>query len=205
MIGLLLRQTGVVVKFTTALVFFSAMLVPMAAHADVAAGREKAKTCVACHGENGNSTQPAIPSLSGQPKQFIVTQLFMFRDGKRKDPQMAPFAANLTNADLRDLADYFSEQKPVPVASKLDPAKIAAGKRIAEAQNCTTCHGPALMGIQHIPRLAGQHAEYLRAQLQGFKASTRFDMDGQMTSAAQVLTPADIELLAEYLAGLATP
>ena len=58
------------------------------------------------------------------------------------------------------------------------------------------------MGQQHIPRLAGQQAEYLRAQLRGFKAATRFDMDGNMTSAAQPLSEADIDVLVNYLASL---
>ncbi len=64
------------------------------------------------------------------------------------------------------------------------------------------CHGPALLGLQHIPALAGQQPEYLKTQLLGFKAQTRFDMDGNMTAAAQPLTPADIDLLAQYLASL---
>ena len=72
----------------------------------------------------------------------------------------------------------------------------------AEPWRPRQCHGPALRGQQHIPRIAGQHAAYLRAQLQGFKASTRFDLDGVMTSAAQPLTAPEIDLLAEYLSGL---
>ena len=64
------------------------------------------------------------------------------------------------------------------------------------------CHGATLLGQQHIPRLAGQQREYLRAQLRGFKAQTRFDMDGQMTSAAQALSEADIDTLANYLAAI---
>ena len=67
------------------------------------------------------------------------------------------------------------------------------------------CHGPALSGLQHIPRLAGQQHEYLRVQLHGFKAGTRADLDGNMTSAAQALSAADIDILADYLAGLGTP
>ena len=65
-----------------------------------------------------------------------------------------------------------------------------------------TCHGAELHGQQHIPRLAGQRADYLKAQLLGFKAQTRFDMDGNMTSAAQPLTAADVEALASYLSTL---
>ncbi len=208
MIGALREALRGAQQYSAAAIAATALIIaitPGPAMADAAAGREKAKACVACHGVDGNSTQPAIPSLSGQPQQFIVTQLFMFREGKRKDAQMSPFAVNLTNADLNDLADYFSMQKPTRVANPASAEKSAIGKRLAEQNNCTQCHGPALLGLQHIPRVAGQHAQYLRTQLLGFKASTRFDMDGQMTSAAQALSPADIDILAEYLAGLGTP
>ena len=176
-----------------------------AAAADAEAGKQKAQTCIACHGPAGNSANPVIPTLAGQPQQFIVTQLFMFREGKRKDAQMSPFAANLSNADLNDLAAYFSSQPHAPPSHTTAPDRAAAGRRIAEQQNCTACHAKNLMGQQHIPRLAGQQADYLRTQLRGFKASTRFDMDGQMTSAAQALSDADIEILADYLSGLGAP
>ena len=181
------------------------LLPSSAAAADAEAGRQKAQVCAACHGPAGNSANPAIPTLAGQPQQFIVTQLFMFRDGKRKDAQMSPFAANLSNADLNDLAAYFSAQAHAAPSHTTAPEKVAAGRRIAEQQNCTACHGKNLMGLQHIPGLAGQQAEYLRTQLRGFKASTRFDMDGNMTSAAQSLSDADIDILADYLAGLGAP
>lgn len=170
--------------------------------ADAEAGRQKSQTCVACHGPGGNSVNPAMPSLAAQPEQFIVTQLFMFREGNRKDPQMSPLAKNFTNADLNDIAAYFSAQPLAPPARVTAPDQAAAGRRLAEQHHCVACHGPALVGLQHIPRLAGQQFEYLRAQLRGFKASTRFDTDGQMSSAAQPLSDADIEILADYLSGL---
>jgi cytochrome c553 len=173
--------------------------------ADVAAAKQKAAPCAGCHGPDGNSTNPAIPSIAGQPKQFIVTQLFMFREGNRKDPQMSPMAAPLSNADMNELAAYFSAQKHAAPAKPLPADKAAAGRSVTEKYNCTQCHGPQLLGQQHIPRLAGQQAQYLKTQLRGFKASTRFDMDGQMTSAAQVLTDQDIELLGDYLSGLDVP
>ncbi len=143
-----------------------------------------------------------MPSLAAQPEQFIVTQLFMFREGIRKDPQMSPIAKNLTNADLNDLAAYFSTQPLTPPARITAPDKVVAGRRLAVRFNCVQCHGPALKGLQHIPRLAGQHRQYLLTQLHGFKAATRFDSDGNMTSAAQPLSNADIEILADYLAGM---
>lgn len=170
--------------------------------ADLEAGRQKAQGCFACHGPGGNSTNPAMSSLAGQPAQFIAMQLFQFREGIRKDPEMTPMAAGLSNADLNDLAAYFSAQRPAAPAHAVDPATAAAGRHLTEQHHCVQCHGPALTGQQHIPRLAGQQREYLRVQLRGFKAGTRADIDGNMTSAAQLLSDADIEILADYLAGL---
>jgi cytochrome c553 len=179
-----------------------AAYLPGAPAADVEAGRKKAQACIACHGPGGNSSNPAVPSLAGQPQQFIVTQLIMFRLGNRKDPQMSPAAANLTNTDLNDLAAFFSAQKSTSAPRAIDPSRAAAGRRLTEQHHCVACHGPALKGQQHVPGLAGQQRQYLRTQLIGFKAGTRFDMDGNMSSAAQPLSDSDIEILADYLAAL---
>jgi cytochrome c553 len=172
------------------------------AAADVEAGRQKAQVCVACHGPAGNSTNSAMPSLAGQPAQFLSIELYQFREGTRKDPQMTPVAANLGNADMDDLAAYFSAQKMEPTGHKTDPANAALAPTLARQFYCVQCHGPALLGQQHIPRLAGQHFEYLRTQLRGFKAGTRADLDGNMTSAAQALADHDIDVLVDYIAGL---
>jgi cytochrome c553 len=173
-----------------------------AAEADIEAGRQKAQVCFACHGPEGNSANPLMPTLAGQPAQFISIELFQFREGNRKDPQMTPLAANLTNADMNDLAAYFSAQKPRPPSHKTDPANAATAPKLAQQFNCVQCHGKALLGQQHIPRLAGQQFEYLRTQLRGFKTQTRADLDGNMTSAAQALTDKDIDALVDYIAGL---
>ena len=172
--------------------------------ADAEAGKAKAQVCAACHGNDGNSIDPAVPSLAGQPAQAIATQLFQFREGNRKDPQMSPMAAKLSNADLNDLAAYFAGQKMAPPKHHTAPASGAAGPELAKKLNCTQCHGPALLGQQHIPRLAGQQLEYLRNQLRAFKAGKRADLDGNMTAAAQALSDKDIEVLADYIAGLGT-
>ena len=202
------RGSGAVcaVCATCAVCAVLALLIPgdlaVAAGPELEAIRKKAEPCTACHGPDGNSTIPSIPSLAGQPKQFITTQLVMFREGRRLNAQMAPFVASLSNADINDLGTYFAAQARVATGRPLSAEAMAAGRALAERLNCVQCHGPALKGQQHIPGLNGQHTEYLRAQLQGFKAQTRFDMDGNMTSAAQPLTAADIDLLAGYLASL---
>jgi cytochrome c553 len=164
--------------------------------------QQQAQTCGACHGANGNSPTPEVPSLAGQPKQFITTQLVMFREGRRLNPVMAALTANMSNADINALGSYYAALPAMATAAPQSDDHQKAGRARAEQLNCVQCHGAALKGQQHIPRLAGQQAAYLRIQLHGFKAQTRFDMDGNMTSAAQAMTPDDIELLATYLAAL---
>ena len=176
-----------------------------ASAADIEAGKRKAALCEACHGPEGNSVIPVNPSIAGQPAQFIATALYFFRAGNRKDPQMSPIAAPLSNADMNDLAAYFSSIKVAPPKHKASAESAASGPGLTQKFMCTQCHGPALLGVQHIPRIAGQQPDYLRVQLTGFKASKRSDMDGNMTSAAQALTEKDIEVLADYLGGLAVP
>ena len=181
---------------------FSALPLQKVGAADIAAGEEKARICAACHGEGGNSMNPEVPSLAGQPAQFIATALFMFREGSRVNQQMTAMAKPLKNAEMNDIAAYFAAQKPAPPRHQSKPENVAAGPAMAKKFNCSQCHGPRLLGQQHIPRIAGQPYQYLRAQLLGFKAQRRFDIDGNMTSAAQALTEQDIEVLADYLAGI---
>jgi len=170
--------------------------------ANIEAGKAKAATCFACHGPNGNSLNPEIPSLSGQPAQAISTALFRYREGNRKNPIMTPLAADLSNADMNNLAAYFSAEKRTTTHITSDK-NLALGPELANKYNCTQCHGPNLLGLQHIPRVAGQQHEYLITQLRGFKAQTRSDMDGNMSSAAANLNEADIVILSDYIAGLA--
>ena len=177
------------------------LLAPGPARAGIEEGRAKAEVCVSCHGAAGNATLAGIPSLSAQPRQFLVSALFQFREGKRASPVMTPLAANLTNTDLNDLAAYFSAQPANPGAPAA-PAIIEAGRRLAADNNCVACHAANRLDQQPIPRLAGQQADYLREQLKAFKASVRADPDGTMTSAAQAWSADHIETLATYLAGL---
>ncbi|MDB5882019.1 MAG: cytochrome c, class [Ramlibacter sp.] len=177
----------------------------MPAGAGVEEGRQKAQACVACHGPDGNSQAPAFPSIAGQPRQFIEMSLIMFREGRRINEVMKPIVDKMSNADVRDLAQYFAGQTMAPPARKPDAEVAARGREITEKNNCVQCHGPRLTGQQHIPRLAGQHKEYLLAQLKGFKAAKRADFDGTMTSAAQALSADQLDLVADYLSTLSPP
>ena len=74
--------------------------------------QEKAAVCSGCHGENGISQTENIPSLAGQPDQFLQWQLVFFRAGSRKNEQMQPIAEEITNEDIRNLGAYFAAMTP---------------------------------------------------------------------------------------------
>jgi cytochrome c553 len=180
-----------------------AFLVTTTAHAaDPDPIEQKVQACIACHGADGSSKLPDTPSLAGQPKQFITTQLVMFREGNRKNAVMNAMAAPLSNADINGIGGYFASKTLAPPTTTASANVVAEGEKLTQTMNCVQCHGPQLKGQQHIPRIAGQQAEYLKVQLTGFHAGTRFDMDGNMTAAAQALTTDQIEVLANYLGSL---
>ena len=133
---------------------------------------------------------------------FTHWQLIKYRDGRRKDAQMAPFAARLTDEDMADLAAFYAAQTPVRREATLDPRKVEDGKKAAVFYQCTSCHRQTLAGHEQIPRLAGQDLDYLRRLIRGFKEKTASDLDGTMTMAAVPLTEQDIESLAQFLASL---
>lgn len=197
-------MTGTAFRFprTVAMQIAAVLFLAGAGMALAAEEPQLARACEGCHGPGGRSANPQVPSLAAQPRQFIATQLLMYREGNRKNPVMSPLTSQLTNADINQLAAFFSVQAPATPVAALPPERAGAGRLLTQQYFCVNCHGPAVHGQMHIPRLAGQQAEYLRVQLRGFRAMTRFDMDGQMSSAVQALTPADIDLLADYLSTL---
>lgn len=86
-------------------------LAPTAHAGDPAAGKEKAKVCAACHGENGVSQAPDFPKLAGQYNDYLVRALNDYKSGARKNPIMAGQVANLKREDIADLAAYYSSQQ----------------------------------------------------------------------------------------------
>jgi len=174
---------------------------------DAEAGRQKAEeACAPCHGKDGISEQPIVPSLAGQGNDYVVLALFQFRNGHRPSETMAQFAAPLADKDLGNLAAYYSGLKPWKPVRQSSAEALAVAPGIAQQKNCVQCHnGPGLQGQQSVPRIAGQQIEYLAAQLKLFKAGTRGDIDGNMTSAAQELSDKDIDILADYISGLSAP
>ena len=158
--------------------------------------------CVGLPRPGGKSTDPMYPILAGQTSRYLYLQLRDFQEGRRSDPQMSPMAKDLTRDEMRELADYFAEQKPPPQTFKVDPAKATLGQAKADETLCTMCHLGGFAGQNEIPRVAGQHYDYIVKQLRDFKARKRTNDAGNMTSVAEHAERQDIENLAHYLAGL---
>ena len=174
---------------------------PAGAQGD-AAIREKDQACFACHGPNGNSENPLFPVLAGQSWRYIYIELKDFKEGRRKDPVMSPMAADLSRDDMIALGNFFAAQKPLPIKFKADDARVAAGKKISDAVLCPMCHLGGFVGQNEIPKVAGQYPEYIRKQLEDFKARRRTNDAGNMTSVAGTLSDEDIENLSHYIANL---
>ena len=163
--------------------------------------------CQNCHGLHGDSVSSTFPRLNGQQEDYIVSQLKNFRDHSRTDPHARAYmwgmASQLDDANIAGLAKYFASQKPTKPQG--GGALAAAGKDIymngAAAQNvpaCQACHGDNGEGNSVMPRLAGQHADYLKAQLEAFRSTLR--ESDIMHANTKEMTNSQIEALVSYLA-----
>jgi cytochrome c553 len=172
--------------------------------ADVAAGKEKAGLCAGCHGEGGISQTENIPSLAGQPDQFVQWQLVYFRAGTRKSEQMQPIVEQINNDDIRNLGAYFASLAPSK-ASKPDdnPDLSAKGAQAAAGRRCASCHTDTFAGTKAVARIAGQREEYLLKALHDYKSGARSGSGvAAMADVAYSLSEEEITALAHYLAHL---
>ena len=185
---------------------------------DAEAGKAKSVTCNACHGADGNSSNPVWPSLAGQHAPYTVAQLKAFKDGKRSDPLMATQAMLLSDEDMANLAVYFESLTPAAqtvasVGGMSQDEVVSRGEALYRGGDledktsaCLACHGPSGDGnpAAAYPAIAGQHAAYTAKQLRDYRSGTR-TTDGktrQMQDIAATLDDKDIEALSAYIQGL---
>jgi cytochrome c553 len=176
---------------------------PLARAADVAAIKEKAEVCGACHGANGISQTENIPSLAGQPDQYIQWQLVFFRAGSRKNEQMQPIVEPLTNEDVRNFGAYFASlEPPAPPEKDDNPDLSKKGAQAAVGRRCASCHTDNFAGTKAVARLAAQREEYLVKALLDYKQSKRVGTQAVMSDVAYPLSEEEITALAHYFAHL---
>jgi cytochrome c553 len=168
-----------------------------------AAAQDRVALCDACHGAGGVSQTAGTPSIAGQPKLFLETQLVLFREEIRLSPPMQAAVSGLTDKEITRLAEYYAAQPARPVADGAADAKqIGQATAFAQKQHCGSCHLPDYRGRQQIPRLAGQREEYLVASMLAYRDNRRTGGDTIMAAALYGASDADIRALAHYLARL---
>ncbi len=158
------------------------------------------KQCVACHGEHGSTLQPTFPILSGQHFYYLYVQLKDFKSGLRKNEIMGPIASPLAKSQMKLLAKFFSEQSWPEIPFRPDSATEAQGETATGAGQCVQCHLGGYEGDSRIPRLAGQHPEYLLKTMSDFKHRIRLNSAAK-SSLFVSYSEDDIKAMSEYLAG----
>jgi cbb3-type cytochrome c oxidase subunit III len=193
----------------------------------VQGGATLAATCTACHGVNGNSTNPEWPNLAGQNAAYIQHQLHLFHDGRRTGKvgdasaaMMPAMATTLTDQNIEDVAAYYSQQTPVGLEA--DPSYWQAGQKIYRSGDrergipaCAACHGPSGRGnpAAGYPALRAQHSVYVVKQLSNYSADLRYsknehgvsnggDNAAIMHTIASRLSDEDMRNLASYIQGM---
>lgn len=200
-----------------ALAFSGLLIVMGGAQAQDAAKAQQiaGQVCAACHAADGNSAAAANPKIAGQIREYLHKQLLNFKAQGGKKPLresaiMTPMVANLSDADMKGLAAFYSGQQLKPAAAA-DRDLAALGQKLWRGGNaatgvpaCAGCHGPSGAGIPaQYPRLSGQFAEYVAAQLKLFRDGARAnDPNGMMRAVAARMTEREIRAVAEYAAGL---
>ena len=156
--------------------------------------------CNGCHGAGGVSVIAGTPSLAGQPKLFIETQLVIIREGLRDVPVMKPFLAGMADDEIVALATHYAAQAPKVLAPAAQPDKARAGADIARNLGCGSCHLPTYAGQQQVPRLAGQDEAYLLQAMKQLRDHPGPGRDTIMAATLRGLSDADLDSLAHHLA-----
>ena len=195
------------------------------AEGNISAGETKSITCVACHGENGNSIVPDFPKLAGQHAGYLTSQLDAFKTGTRDSAMMGAVARALSPQNIADISAYYASKKissnPLPFIDSDDDDDedddsseevnklIAIGAELyrngnleSELSACIACHGPEGEGNKpsNFPTLRGQHPEYLITALTRFKEGVRSpEPDSMMHMIAKKMTKEEIQALSFYI------
>ena len=180
-----------------------------AAKVDVAKGQEiSTNVCAACHTNDGSRGSPANPILQGQHPEYLAKQLAEFKSGKRDNAIMKGMAGTLSEADMKNVAAFYAGKQAKPGFAKHKDT-VALGEKIYRGgiadravPACAGCHSPNGAGIPaQYPRLAGQHGDYLEAQMKAFRDGKRTN-SAPMTAIAARMNDKEIAAVTDYIAGL---
>ncbi len=175
-------------------------MLALAASAVAQTAEERLPTCLACHGTGGASQTEGVPSLGAMPNDYVLIQLYLFREKQRLADPMNAMAEGLTDDDLHTLADAMAKLPPPSPGEPLPAAEQEQGRALVAHYRCASCHGADLAGHDQMPRIAGQREEYLLKALTEYKSNARPGYDPAMNEVTQEVKAADLPLLARYVA-----
>jgi cytochrome c553 len=162
---------------------------------------ERLAPCLACHGEKGTSQTPEVPSLGGQPADFMLIQLYQFRERQRIAAPMNELTKDFTDDDLRVFAEEIAKlPPPIPPTEGAVPARLESGRTAAQRHRCGFCHNPDMAGHDQIGRIGAQREDYLIKALREYKSGERRGYDPAMVEVAQAISDEEIADIAHYLA-----
>ena len=178
-----------------------AMLLPAVSALAGSPAEQRLASCLSCHGEDGRSQTPDVPSLGGQPAPYTLIQLFMFRERLRVAAPMNDDAKGLSDDDLQNMANAVAKlPPPMPPVETGDPQRLARGSALAEQNHCNICHRSDFSGQENVPRLANQREDYLLKTLREYKTGARHGYDATMAEVLQPVDENDLGVLAYFLA-----
>lgn len=173
---------------------------------------QRMQACVACHGQEGRATNHGyFPRIAGKPAGYLYNQLVNFRDGKRQNATMAYLVDHMSDAYLREIAEYFAALDlpyPSPQTANAPAATLARGEQLVRQGDvargipaCASCHGPAMTGVApSMPGLLGLPRDYILAQFgawrNGLRRAAAPDCMGEI---ARRLAPEDVSAMAIWL------
>lgn len=155
--------------------------------------------CVSCHGETGNSAVANIPSLAGQPRIFLETQLVMIREGLREIPEMNGLLKQVSDQQIQELSTLLASQA-LETSNKAvkDVGKFARGEELSKKSLCGTCHMPQYQGQNQVPRLAGQREDYLLKTMIAMRDGKAVGRDTMMSGVLAGFSDQQISAMAHF-------
>ncbi|SEA40375.1 c-type cytochrome [Variovorax sp. YR216] len=188
---------------TAALLWLAASAASAQPAAQGSYAQRYAALCAACHGANGRSEMPGTPVLAGQHSFYAITQLFLFREGRRSNEAMSAVAKTMSDQDMRGFSEFIATLPPVPApppATPPDAARMTRGQVLAQQYKCAMCHGADFSGGQQVARIAQQKEDYLQMTLREFRSGKRPGYTMAMVDALNGIPPEDLDTLAYYIA-----
>jgi cytochrome c553 len=165
------------------------------------AGGKVATFCANCHGDGGNSVKPDVPNLAGQNSQYLLEQMRLFMDGRRKNSEFKQRLIKVLSADEKVALVVFYASQPVAHKAPSNPVLVRKGKELY-AQNCAECHEDDGRGTEKYARVAGQQPGYLVTSLKGYRDGSAARLNRQMAVSIEGRTDAEIAALVAYLSSM---